>query len=159
MPAFASFCFCAPVAAKSLAVLLEVPAGGEYRDAHPWLVAQEMLAAARGEDRTVVLLLATDDGFSHWAPVIDIDVLRYQGGGAESRIRFGRLSPVGPIWQPLDALVLLPSVERLRRERLEGLRPSREALSGRTLHPYAICEAPAFLQGAAMAAGQGTVAG
>lgn len=145
MSTYAPYCFCAPVAAKSLASLLEVPAGGEYRDQHPWLLAGELLQAALAAGQTVTLMLATPDGFSHWAPVVDIDVLRYQGGSAESHIRFGKLEAISPIWHPVDAFLLLPSAERLRREHLEGLRPSREPLSVRTLHPYAICETPAFL--------------
>ncbi len=145
-PAFAPYCFCTRVSEKSLAALLEVGDGGAFKDNHPWFIAQERVLAARSHGLRVGLVFAAGDPLTlrYWAEVTKIEVNRFRQG-AESRISFTGLQPVSPLWEALDSLLLLPSAEQARRERLEGLRPSRVALDPHTLHPYAICERPAFL--------------
>ena len=156
---FAPFCLCTSVDHKALKGLLEATTGGTYKDNHPWAIAAEMLAAAQARDEAVVLMLATiappstaDAAdhpaggwtFAYWSIVNEIEVNRFRQG-TESRVSFGKLTPVSELWAALDALQLLPAAERLRREALEGLRPSRQALDEHSLHPYAICELPPFI--------------
>lgn len=156
---FAPYCFCTVVTDKALKVLLDAPAGGAYKDNHPWLIAEELLRAAQARDEAVALLLACNElarnapadslsggalEFSHWAVIDTIEVNRFRQG-AESRVCFAKLHEVSELWAPLDSLMLMPAAERLRRETLEGLRPSRQCLDEHALHPYAICEAPPFL--------------
>ena len=173
---YAPFCFCTVVDHKALQALLEMTAGGAYRDNHPWLVAAEMLADAQARDEIVVLMLATlapaaapdtapdtapaETGlaatsmpptltpgvleFAYWTTVSGIEVNRFRQG-SESRVAFGALLPVNELWAPIDSMQLLPSSERLRREELESLRASRQALDEHSLHPYAICTTPPFV--------------
>lgn len=144
--AFAPYCFCTRVSEKALKALLEVGDGGAFRDSHPWFIAQERVLAARSHGLRVAVLFAAGEPLTLrcWAEVTKIEVNRFRQG-AESRISFVGMQPVSPLWEALDSLLLLPSAEQSRRERLEGLRPSRVALDAHTLHPYAICERPAFL--------------
>lgn len=144
--AFAPYCFCARVSEAALKALLEVGDGGAFKDNHPWFIAQERVLAARSHGLRVALLFAAGDPptLRQWAEVTQIEVNRYRQG-AESRISFTGLQPVSPLWESLDSVFLLPSAEQSRRERLEGLRPSRVALDVHTLNPYAICERPSFL--------------
>ena len=164
---FAQYCFCTVVDHKALRALLQVTDGGAYKDNHPWVIAAELLKAAQARDEAVVLMLATiapeptsqtnEDAdapvittspgvmeFAYWTTVQSIEVNRFRQG-AESRVRFEKLDPVSELWSSLDSLLLMPSQERLRREALEGLRASRQALDEHSLHPYAICEVPAFV--------------
>ena len=165
---YAPFCFCTVVDHKALQALLEMTAGGAYRDNHPWLIAAEMLADAQARDEIVVLMLATlapaETGpaatsmpatmpptltpgvleFAYWTTVSGIEVNRFRQG-SESRVAFGALLPVNELWAPIDSMQLLPSSERLRREELESLRASRQALDEHSLHPYAICMTPPFV--------------
>lgn len=140
-------CLCAPVSAKALAGLLESSGSNEgaYRDSHPWLVAQKLWQRA---DEPMVLILAVDDVLSHYADIIAIDVEELHRGSWESRVRFGALRPMNPIWEALDSLFLWPAAEQRERERTEGIRSHRTALNSATLHPYAICETPEFLRSA-----------
>lgn len=162
---FAPFCFCTSVDHKALKGLLEATTGGTYKDNHPWAIAAEMLGQAQARDEVVVLMLATiapfsgeessrEDAasnrgpdtwtFTHWSIITEIEVNRFRQG-TESRVSFGKLTPVSELWSALDSLQLLPAAERLRREALEGLRPSRQCLDDHSLHPYAICELPPFV--------------
>lgn len=143
---FAPYCFCTRVSETALKALLEVGDAGAFKDNHPWFIAQERVLAAQAHGLRVAILFAAGEPleFSHWAEVTGIEVNRFRQG-AESRISFSGLQAISPLWSELDALLLLPSAEQSRRERLEGLRPSRVALDAHTVHPYAICERPAFL--------------
>lgn len=157
-----AFCFCAPVTQAALEALLEVSERGQgaYRDTHPWLVAQQLWRdgiqprtastdpSSDGGDQPVIpLILAVQErgALSHYGFVEEIDVVELHRGSWESRCRFGRLQPVNPLWEGLDSLMLWPAAEQHRREEIEGIRQHRTALSAGTLHPYAICETPAFI--------------
>ena len=140
-------CLCAPVSSKALKGLLENDGRGTYRDTHPWLVAKEILAEARKIGEQLPILFATTDtiAFSHWAFVEALDVIELHRATWESALRFSPLKPVNPIWEPLDSLLLMPSTLQLRRESLEGIHQHRYPLTNGELHPYAICETPAFI--------------
>ncbi len=153
----AEFCFCAPVTRAALDALLEASdqGRGAYRDSHPWLVAralwQNVDSNSSGLADQVAILLAcaernSEPILSHYALIDDIDVVELHRGSWESRCRFGVLSPMHPVWQALDSVMLWPSAEQRQRESLEGLKQHRTALSGSTLHPYAICETPEFIR-------------
>ena len=145
------FCLCTTVSSKSLATLLEASDSGSYRDEHPWFAARELLEAERSEGRALALILAVEDGdpndaqLSHWTFVEDIDVVTLHRGAWATRVRFAALRTVNPIWSALDSLMLKPGDDQLRREALEPIRQHRQPLDGRHVHPYAICETPAFI--------------
>ena len=82
--------------------------------------------------------------FAFWTTITSIEVNRFRQG-SESRVQFGALTPVSELWAAPDSVQLLPSHERLRREALENLRASRQALDEYHLHPYAICVTPPFV--------------
>lgn len=131
-------------------------------DTHPWRVGHELLAAARARDQTMILLLA-DAGageFRWWSEVRDIEIIEFSRGSCESRVTLGHLHAVPPIWEPLDAVMLLPSAEQLHRESVEPVGMHRTALRRADLHPYAICETPPFgLGGSGSDASGGAPAG
>lgn len=135
------------VSEKALAGLLEGAGQGVYRDDHPWLVARERLdeASARGERMAV--MFATDEPlrFSHWAYVKAVAVRELHKGTWETRCAFEPLAPVNPIWEAIDSVVLAPSAEQLHREHLEPVRKHRQLLTASLIHPYALCETPAFI--------------
>ncbi|HEY5644747.1 MAG TPA: hypothetical protein VIS76_02295, partial [Pseudomonadales bacterium] len=54
-----SYCLCTTVSEKALAALLESSGQGKYRDNHPWLVALDMLDAARAAAQRLPVLFAT----------------------------------------------------------------------------------------------------
>lgn len=147
MTAIHPYCLVAPVAAKALQHLLEGEGRGTYRDTHPWLVAREMFLDARAAGERVAVLFAVSEQltFSHWAFVETLEVIELHRATWESALGFSPLQPVNPIWEPLDALLLRPTLEQLRREKLEGIHQHRYALNNGELHPYAICETPAFI--------------
>lgn len=151
------YCICTVVAAQALKSLLEAaqelggsgPAGqGIYRDSHPWLVARELLdqATSRGERMPVMFAVDAPLRFSHWAHVRAIEVQELHKGTWETRCAFEPLEPVNPIWEPLDSVVLAPSAEQRHRERIEPIKKHRQLLDAGLIHPYAVCETPAFIR-------------
>ena len=143
----AACCVCAVVAEKALAGLLEASGQGVYSDDHPWLVARERLieATARGERLAVMFAVDAPLRFSHWAFVKEIDVRELHKGAWETRCAFEPLQPVNPIWEAIDSVALAPSAEQLRREEIEPVRKHRQPLDSSLIHPYALCETPAFI--------------
>lgn len=141
------YCVCVTVSAKALTAILDNGGRGAYRDNHPWLMAEELLQAARDEGSVLPLLLATGTPLElvHWASVREIDVAELHKGAWESRCDFDALQSVSPLFTSLDSLMLRPAAEDLRREQLEGVRPWRHPLDERHVRPYAICETPAFI--------------
>ena len=83
--------------------------------------------------------------FSHWAPVRAIEVQELHKGAWQTRCAFEPLEPVNPIWEPLDSVVLAPSAEQRHRERIEPIKKHRQLLDASLIHPYAVCETPAFI--------------
>ena len=83
--------------------------------------------------------------FSHWAHVRAIEVRELHKGAWETRCAFEPLEPVNPIWEPLDSVVLAPSAEQRHRERIEPIKKHRQLLDANLIHPYAVCETPAFI--------------
>ena len=151
------YCICTVVAAQALKSLLEAahelggpgPAGqGIYRDSHPWLVARELFdqATSRGERMPVMFAVDAPLRFSHWAHVRTIEVQELHKGSWETRCAFEPLEPVNPIWEPLDSVVLTPSDEQRHRERIEPIKKHRQLLDANLIHPYAVCETPAFIR-------------
>ncbi len=141
------YCIAVPVSTKALTAILDNGGRGSYRDAHPWLLAAELLQAAQAQNAVLALILATDTPLelSHWAVIRDIDVDELHKGSWESRCEFESMREVSAIFIALDSLMLKPGDDALRRERLEGVRPWRHALDERHIRPYAICETPAFI--------------
>jgi hypothetical protein len=146
------YCLCTSVSAAALEALLEVGPEGAYRTDHPWWVARRLWQQAAQAGESMPLLLAAGEPLAHsrWAMIEAIEVTEFHSGSHATVCRFGALQPVNPIWSPIDSVFLKPSQEQLDRERLEGLRAHRSALSHATLFPYAICETPAFINNAAV---------
>jgi len=143
----APHCICTAVSAKALQSLLESSGRGTYRDRYPWLVARELLdaAAAAGQRLPLILAAGTPPAFSHWGFIESLEVVELHRASWESACSFTRLKPVNPIFAEVDSLFLQPTAERLARERREGITRHRYPLSAAELHPYAICETPAFI--------------
>lgn len=141
------YCICTTVDGKALQALLEASGRGTYKDGHPWLVARDFLRRANEEGMQLAILFATGapHAFSHWGHIENIDVHQLHRGQWETRCRFTPLQPINPIWTSVDSVFLKPSDEQLQRESLEGIHQHRYPLTERELHPYAICETPAFL--------------
>ena len=116
-------------------------------------MAQRLLARATSLNLRVPLLLAVEGSaaappaFSHWATIDSVEILELSGKRYLSRIGFGQLAKVPPIFDPLDSVFIKPADEQLERERLEGIRSHRLALSDAYIRPYAICETPGFISG------------
>jgi hypothetical protein len=142
-----AYCICTTVGAKSLQALLEASGRGRYRDEHPWLVAREMLTRATQLEERLPILFATGQPseFSHWGFLEAIDVHELHRGQWETRCTFTPLEPVNSIWSSLDSVFLNPGAEQLHRESVEGIHQHRYALGEGEIHPYAICETPAFI--------------
>jgi hypothetical protein len=140
-------CICVAVSAKALASILDNGGRGAYRDNHPWLIAEELLQAARDTGSLLPLVLATGTPLTlaHWACIRNIDVAEMHHGAWESRCEFEELQPVSALFTSIDSIVLRPAAEDLRREQLEGIKPWRHPLDERHVRPYAICETPAFI--------------
>lgn len=151
------YCLCTVVAGQALESLLEAarepgPPGtvgrGMYRDTHPWLVARELLEQATSRGERMPVMFAVEDGslrFSHWAYVRSIQVRELHKGAWETRCMFEPPEPVNPIWEPIDSVVLAPSAEQRYRERIEPIKKHRQLLDASLIHPYAVCETPAFI--------------
>ena len=151
------YCICTVVAAQALESLLEGarepgPPGtvgrGIYRDSHPWLVARELLDQARSRGQRMPVMLAVEDSrlrFSHWALIRTIEVRELHKGAWATHCTLEPPLPVNPIWEPLDSVVLAPSAEQCHREQVEPIRKHRQLLDASLIHPYAVCETPAFI--------------
>ena len=141
------YCICTTVGAKSLQALLEASGEGRYRDTHPWLVAREILEEASAQQQQLPILFATThpSEFSHWGFLQSIDVFELHRGQWETQCAFTPLQPVNVIWSALDSVFLKPSAEQLRREATEQIHQHRYGLTEGEIHPYAICETPAFI--------------
>src|SRR5262245_49676631 len=98
------YCICVTVSAKALTAIIDNGGRGAYRDNHPWLIAEELLQAARDEGAVMPLLLATGAPleFVHWASVREIDVEELHKGAWESRCDFDSLQAVSPLFTSLD---------------------------------------------------------
>ena len=144
------FCLATVVAPKSIEAMLEADSGGLFKDQHLWRVAETFFQNACAAQLSVPLLFAVRDGeeswFSHWSMINRIDVLELPDSRGESRCYFDRLQAFNPIWQAIDSLSHKPSDEQLSREKLEGARTLRWPLQDHQLHPYTICETPAFIR-------------
>ncbi len=150
-------CIGTAVSKKALDAILENAGQSAYRDAHPWIVARELLdsATVAGERLPVLFAIESENhaagdeatalAFSHWAFVRAIDVRTLYRGVWETRCTFEPLARVNPIWEALDSVVLAPSREQLHREQVESVRIHRQPLTAALIHPYAVCETPAFI--------------
>jgi hypothetical protein len=144
------FCIATIVTHKAIEAMLEGSGTGSYRDEHPWLIAQEILAISNGEALQLPILFANtaEDGpamFSHWSTISGIEVVELHRGQYDSRCSFGSLTPFNPIWESIDSVFVKASQEQMDREAKEGIRVFRQALDEYHIHPYAICETPAFI--------------
>lgn len=149
------FCIATMVTQKAIAALLEGAFSEDsgsrsYRDTHPWLIARDMLAKAESENLVLPILFAcaSDDApaeFSHWSSIRAIDVVELHRGQWDSRCDFLTLRAFNPIWSPIDSVFVKASAEQMAREELENIRVFRQALDEHHIHPYAICETPAFI--------------
>ena len=141
------FCICTVVSEKAISTILENTGEGTLKDSHPWIIAQERLDAADKEGLGLPIIFATGKNlqFSHWSIIKGIDVQEFAKGTYETRCRFDSLQKVHPIWLDLQSISLMPSIEQLRREEIEPVRIHRQFLNESLIHPYAICETPAFI--------------
>lgn len=144
------FCIATIVTAKAIEAMLEVGGSGHYKDESPWLIAQEMLQAATAADQILPILFASKSHhsrayFSHWSVIHDIDVDELHRGQWLTHCSFGQLQPFNPIFEDVDSVFLKASAEQMAREAREGIRVYRQALDEFHIHPYAICETPAFI--------------
>jgi hypothetical protein len=139
------------VTEKAIEAMLEAGVEGNYRDTHPWLVARELLDQAQALDQLLPILFASkpEHGharFSHWSTLIEIDVVELHRGQWDTRAKFGHLQATNPIWDSIDSVFVKASQEQMDREAKEGIRVFRTALDEYHIHPYAICETPAFIE-------------
>ncbi len=143
----ASWCIATVVTEKAIAGLLESGSDGLFKDSHPWLVAQDLFRSTAAKGEVLPILLATGQPltFSHWSFIERIDVVELHVGQWETACRFEPPKPMHPIFSELGSVFLKPASEQLERERREGLRQHRTALDEMHVHPYAICETPAFI--------------
>ena len=143
---------CVVVLVTQRAIESMVESSGQrfYRDTHPWVVAAQLLEQAQAAQSQTAIIFASVDGgqpasYSHWSLISKIDVLSLTSNRWESRCEFGELNAVNPIWQNIDSVMHKASVEQLLREQVEGIRTLRMPLQENQIHPYAICETPAFI--------------
>lgn len=141
------YCLCTTVSEQALKALLEASGRGTYRDTHPWLVAAELLRASEAAGQRLPLLFATGRPleFSHWGFVESLAVIELHRATWETACTFTPLKRVNPIFEQLDSVFLKPTAEQLARERLESIHQHRYPVTEAELHPYAICETPAFI--------------
>ncbi len=144
------FCIATIVTDKAVEAMLESSGTGSYRDDHPWLVAKDILQTAQAAVQQLPILFAvtgdnTAPHFSHWSVIRDIDVVELHRGQWDSRCTFDRLQPFNPIFEAIDSVFIKASQEQMERESREGIRVSRLGLDEHHIHPYAICETPAFI--------------
>ena len=141
----ARWCIATVVTEKAISAMLEAGGEGSYRDDHPWLVAKDLL----GQGDPLPILFASvgehHTEFSHWSVIRDIDVVELHRAKWETRVSFGPLKAINPIWTSIDSVFIKPSAEQLEREVREGIGVSRHALDEHHIHPYAICEVPVFI--------------
>ena len=131
---------------KAIQHMLESGGQGSYRDEHPWLVARDLLQAS---DQQVPILFASSSEqgieFSYWSVISDIDVVELHRGQWDTRVSFGQLTAMNPIWSEIDSVFVQPSELQLAREQREHIRVVRTGLDEHHIHPYAICETPSFI--------------
>ena len=144
------YCLVVLVTQRAIESMLENSGQGIYRDTHPWAVAEQLLAQAQAEQTSMPIIFASlgdvqGAAYSHWSIVEKIDVLSLTSNRWESRCEFGALNVVNPIWQDIDSVMHKSSEEQLLREQVEGIRTLRMPLQENQIHPYAICETPAFI--------------
>ena len=144
---YTPYCIATVVTEKAITAMLEVSGTGSYRDNHPWLIAADYLNST---DATVPILFAalSEQGgakFSHWSEIISIDVVELHRATWDTRCQFSTLHEINPIWTDIDSVFLKASQEQMDRELREGIRVSRAALDEHHIHPYALCETPAFI--------------
>lgn len=148
------FCIATIVTHKAIEGMLnaesEGSTEGSYRDAHPWLVAEDLLKSAKTLDQELPILFASQNEdrschFSHWSVLKQIEVVELHRGQWDTRATFEHLAPFNPIWEAIDSVFVKPSQEQLERETREGIRVFRTALDEHHIHPYAICETPIFI--------------
>jgi hypothetical protein len=146
MPAY-PYSIATCVSGDALTAFLEAGRHGTLRDEHPWLVAAELLEAATADGAYLPLLLATEVPleFRQWASITRIDVVELRRGRWETACDFRDLAAMNPIWTEIGSVFVKPGDDELRRERVEGIRQHRIALDVQRIHPYAICETPAFI--------------
>jgi hypothetical protein len=162
VPSAHPHCIATCVDADALAAFLEAGRNGTLRDDHPWIIAAELVVEAEAVGARVPILFATERPleFRQWAYVARIDVVEMRRGRWQTACEFRDLSAINPIWSEIDSVLVKPGDDELRRERLEPIRQHRIALDAQRIHPYAICETPAFIMaGASMLEGDGTGAG
>ena len=138
------------VTTKAIEAMLEADAEGIYKDEHPWLIAKELFEHARSINQDLPIMFACKDPnkrseFSHWSTIQDINVIELHKGKWASRVHFGQLSQFNAIWSEIDSIILKTSQEQMDRENKEGIRIQRNLLDENHIHPYAICETPAFI--------------
>ena len=140
-------CIVTTVSQKALASLLEAGGRGTYKDDNPWLIAADLFERCQqsGERLAVLFAAGQPPAFSHWAWIERLDVLELHRGYWETACSFSTLQPVNPIWHDIDSLFLSPGVERLARETREAIHQHRYPLTVAELHPYGLCETPAFV--------------
>ena len=142
----AHMCIATVVTQKAIDHMLESGGQGNYRDEHPWLVARELLNQS---DKPLPILFASSSEsgiqFSHWSVIVDIDVVELHRGQWDTRVKFGTLTPMNPIWSDIDSVFIMPSDLQLQREHTEHIRVVRNGLDEHHIHPYAICETPSFI--------------
>lgn len=143
----APWCIATVVTEKAIEGLLESGSGGVYKDSHPWLVAQDLFRSMAAQNQALPILLASGQplAFSRWSVIEEINVVELHLGQWETACRFEAPKPMHPIFSELSSVFLKPASEQLERERREGLRQHRTALDETHVHPYAICETPAFI--------------
>jgi hypothetical protein len=141
------YCLCTTVSDKALAALLEASGRGTYRDSHPWLVAADLFrqAEAAGQRLPVLFAAGRPLRFSHWGFVETLAVVELHRATWETACTFTPLKPVNPIFEDIDSVFLKPAPEQLERERRESIHQHRYPVTEAELHPYAICETPAFI--------------
>jgi len=144
------FCIATIVTHKAIRAMLEGSGTGSYHDDHPWLIAREIhaLAVQAGLALPILFACTADDGpaaFSHWSTVNEIEVVELHRGQWDSRCHFVSMTPFNPIWESIDSVFVKASQEQMDREAKENIRVFRQALDEYHIHPYAICETPAFI--------------
>ena len=141
------FCLCTVVSDTNLDSVLQGSGEGFFTDSHPWFYAKELFDEAMNSSEFVSILFADHEPlvFTHWALVQSMDVVEFTGSRYGTRIQFGQLNEINPIWESIDSVTLRPSAEQLRREQLEPIRILREHVQELHLRPYAICDTPAFI--------------
>ena len=153
------YCIATVVTKKAIEAMLEAAAessdrkGGTYKDNHPWLIARDIFQRARDNGEQLPILFASideDNGgevyFSHWSTIDELEVVELHRATWDTRCHFNALEPMNPIFEPIDSVFLKASDEQMAREALEGISVSRLSLDEHHIHPYAICETPAFVQ-------------